>query len=99
MPTPTGVVSVAVLLPGTVSGVVEDTVAVLVTAPGAGKPEPTVIVVVMVRDWPDASVPSAHGNGVVQSPLFDTKVVPAGVASATETATASEGPLLVMTSV
>src|SRR5262245_45776828 len=40
-----------------------------------------------------------QGNGVVQSPVFETKVRPVGVGSVTLTAAAFEGPLLVTTMV
>ncbi len=49
----------------------------------------------MVRVCPDGTVPSAHGNGVLQAPVVETKLRPVGVTSATETPAASEGPLLV----
>jgi hypothetical protein len=52
-------------------------------------------VLVIVLVWPAVIVPSAQGKAVVQAPLFETKVVPAGVGSATETEVASDGPLLV----
>ena len=39
-------------------------------------------------------MPSAHGNGVAQSPVFPTNVNPLGVGSDTVTAAASLGPLL-----
>jgi hypothetical protein len=54
---------------------------------------------VIVRVSPGARVPSAQGNAVVQSPLVEANVSPLGVAFATLTASASDGPLLVMVSV
>ena len=54
-------------------------------------------VVVMVLTAPAASVPSAHGEAVVQAPAFDTNVRPGGVGSVTVTATASDGPAFVTT--
>ncbi len=50
---------------------------------------------VIVRVAPAVTVPTAQGNAVLQAPLFEMKVSPAGVGSATETAAASLGPLLV----
>ena len=44
---------------------------------------------------PAGTVPSAHGKAVRQSPVFDTKVSPAGVASVTTTLAASDGPAFV----
>ncbi len=44
---------------------------------------------------PATSGPSAQGNALVQAPLVETKLSPAGVGSATETLAASLGPLLV----
>ena len=44
---------------------------------------------------PLAMEPSEHGNAVAQAPLFDTKVRPDGVGSATTTPAALPGPLLV----
>ena len=52
-------------------------------------------VLVIVFDWPAVIVPSEQGKGPVQAPELETKFAPAGVASATLTAAASEGPLLV----
>ena len=49
---------------------------------------------VITRVAAGASVPSAQGNAVVQSPLFETNVSPAGVGSETTTSRASDGPLL-----
>src|SRR5688572_17087716 len=49
----------------------------------------------MVRVAPTATVPNAHGNAVVQSPVLLTKVRPAGgVGFSTATPAASLGPLL-----
>ena len=45
---------------------------------------------------PAGSVPSTHGNGVVQAPVLLTNVSPAGVGSVTVTAVASSVPLLVV---
>ena len=44
---------------------------------------------------PAGTVPSAHGKGVVQAPVFDTKFSPAGVASETSTFAALDGPVFV----
>ena len=46
----------------------------------------------MVRVWPEASVPRLQGNAVVQSPVFETNVRPAGVESVIVTACAAAGP-------
>src|SRR5437762_3539154 len=43
---------------------------------------------------PTVSVPRLHGNAVVQAPLFETNVRPAGVGSVTTTFAALAGPLL-----
>ncbi len=53
----------------------------------------TAKVVVMVRCSPGASVPSAHGKAVVQSPAFETKVSPDGGASITVAFCAVDGPM------
>jgi hypothetical protein len=50
---------------------------------------------VIVRVSPGASVPSAHGNGVVHAVVFDTHVKPAGVGSVTITDVADAGPAFV----
>jgi hypothetical protein len=47
---------------------------------------------------PGASVPRVQGNAVVQSPVLETKVNPAGVGSVTLTLVALLGPSLVMVS-
>ena len=44
---------------------------------------------------PAAMVPRAQGNVVVQGPVFETKLSPAGVTSATSTLVASLGPVFV----
>ena len=44
---------------------------------------------------PGFSEPTLHGNAVVQSPVFDTKVRPGGVGSASMTFCAVDGPSLV----
>jgi len=54
----------------------------------------TVNVDAIVREVPTAIVPSAHGNAVTQSPLFETNVNPGGAGSASTTETASDGPAL-----
>ena len=52
-------------------------------------------VAVIVRVAPAGTTPSAQGKAVVQSPVFDTHVRPAGVGSLTTTPAASDGPVLV----
>ena len=47
----------------------------------------------IVREAPEVNVPRAHGNGVVQSPAFETKVRPGGPGSSTTTPAAADGPL------
>lgn len=54
-------------------------------------------VVVMAAVEPAVNVPIEHGNGVVQAPVLETNVVPAGVVSLTVTPVASDGPLFVTT--
>jgi hypothetical protein len=54
---------------------------------------------VIVRVAPAATVPSEHGYAVVHAPLFETKTRLVGVGSATETAAASDVPLLVIVTV
>ena len=49
----------------------------------------------IVRVAPDGSRPSAHGNAVTQSPVFDVQVSPAGVGSSTTTSRASDAPAFV----
>ena len=50
---------------------------------------------VIVADWPEFSVPRAHGYGVAHAPLLETKFRPAGVGSVTKTFPALSGPLFV----
>ena len=50
---------------------------------------------VIVAVAPVVSVPSEHGKLVVQAPLFETKAIPAGNGSLTETFSESDGPLFV----
>ena len=52
-------------------------------------------VAVIVRVAPAGTTPSVHGKAVVQAPVFDTQVSPAGVGSRTTTPAASDGPVLV----
>jgi hypothetical protein len=47
--------------------------------------------------WPLVSVPSAQGKGVVQAPVFPTKVRPEGVGSVSVTAVAEDGPKFLTT--
>ena len=49
----------------------------------------------MVSGVPVDTVPSVHGKATRQSPAFDTKVSPAGVASVTTTPSAFDGPVFV----
>ena len=53
----------------------------------------------IVRTAPTGTAASVHGNGVVQAPVFETKVRPLGVGSLTVTSRASEGPALLTLSV
>ncbi len=53
----------------------------------------------MTRTSAGCSVPSRHGNAVVQAPLIDANVRPAGAGSFTVTLSATEGPSFVMVSV
>jgi len=53
----------------------------------------------MTRASAGSIEPSTHGNAVVQAPLVETKVRPAGVGSVTVTLSATDGPSLVMVSV
>jgi hypothetical protein len=76
----------------------DDTVAVLDTDDPA-KPEGRIIVVVITFDAPGAMVPSAQGYVVAHPPVLPPKISPAGVTSATLTAVASDGPLLVTVTV
>ena len=88
------VTAVALLFPGVGSDVVLLTVAVLesvVPLKDGGVEK----VLVIVFDWPAVIVPSEQGKGPVQAPALETKFAPAGVASVTLTAAASDGPLLV----
>jgi hypothetical protein len=87
---PTTVFTVELLLADVGSGVADVTDAVFVIVPlNAALIE---YVDVIVTTWPEASVASEHGYGVAQPPLFETKVVFAGVASETTTDVAADGP-------
>src|ERR1051325_1514580 len=86
-------VALAVLFVPFGSFVAEPTVAVFVTVPVAFEGRAKALL--MVTLWPGVSVPRAQGNAVVQPPLFDENVVPAGAGSLTVTLAASEGPLFV----
>ena len=89
-----GVVAVDALFAPLPSFVELLTVAVLlIEAPGY--PEGTLNVAMIVEVWPEVSVPSAQGNGVVQAPLFEMNVRPDGVGSVTKTFAALSGPLFV----
>src|SRR6266545_2856477 len=85
--------TVAVLLDANESGVDELTETVLLTVPEALAGTEYVDVIVAVA--PAATLASVHGNAVVQAPLLETNVKPAGVASLTTTVVAFEGPLFV----
>jgi len=85
--------TVAVLLDAKESGVDELTETVLLTVPEALAGTEYVDVIVAVA--PAATLASVHGNAVVQAPLFETNVKPAGVESLTTTVVAFEGPLFV----
>ena len=52
----------------------------------------TANVVVIVAELPFAIEGIVQGNGVVQAPLFETNVRPAGVGSLTITFAAADGP-------
>ena len=93
------VLRLAVLFAESASAVDAVIVAVLTTGFGPTGVVATRKVVTIVRDVPAGTVPSAQGNGVVQSPLFDTNVSPAGIGSSTTTAAASLGPALAIASV
>src|SRR4051794_31875010 len=87
------VVAVAVLLPLFGSLAPEVTVAVFVVnvpAKFAGIENVALIVAIC----PAVIVPRLQGNAVVQAPVFETKVRPAGVGSLTTTLPADAGPLL-----
>lgn len=77
------------------SGVVAFTDAVFEIEPVAADATRNVVVIVAVE--PAVNVPIEHGNGVVQAPVLETKVVPGGVESLTVTPVASDGPLFVTT--
>jgi hypothetical protein len=59
------------------------------------KPAGTLNVDVIVAVCPDVIVLSAHGNGALHAPEFETNVRPAGVGSLTNTFDALSGPLFV----
>ena len=88
-----------VLFETTGSFEVDDTVAVFVYGLEPVNGDDTRNCVEITADAPDASVPSAHGNAVVQAPEFATNERPAGAGSATETPVAAEGPLFTTVSV
>jgi hypothetical protein len=79
----TGVEADELLLPETLSSVEVDTDAVFTIGLGDVYDDGTAYVVVIVAVAPAASVPSEQGYAVVQAPVFETKVRPAGVVSAT----------------
>src|SRR5205807_53283 len=85
---PKEVTAVALLL-ATGSEVVLVTVAVLETLVPVNVGA-VVNVLVMTFDCPAVIVPRAQGNGVRHAPALERKVVPAGVASLTTTAAASD---------
>src|SRR4029079_11710231 len=85
--------ALAVLLVPFGSFVAEPAVAVFVTVPVAFEGRAKALL--MVTLWPGVSVPRAQGKAVVQPPLFEAQVVPAGAGSLTVTLAASEGPLFV----
>src|ERR1051326_990449 len=89
------VVDVAELLPLFGSPIPDDTLAVFVTCVPV-KFAGTLNVEVIVALVFGLSVPMLHGNGVAHAPLFETNVVPAGVASVTVTFGAATPPLFVM---
>ena len=89
----TAVVALALLLATSASVTVVVTVAVLMIE-AAAYPVGTWNVATIVRVCPAGIVPSAHGNAVVQSPVFPTNVNPLGVGSDTVTPGASLGPWL-----
>jgi hypothetical protein len=64
---------------------------------GAGVvyPAGTAKVDVIACEAPGSMVPRLQGNGVVQSPAFETNVRPGGVGSFTTTPSASDGPVFV----
>jgi len=74
-------VAVELLFPEFESAVDEVTTAVLLIVPLAF--DGTEYVLVIVALLPAASVPIEQGYAVVQAPLFETKVSPAGVLSLT----------------
>src|ERR1051325_4189862 len=86
-------VALAVLCVPLGAFVAEPAVAVFVTVPVAFDGRAKALL--MVTLWPGVSVPRAQGNAVVQPPLLEEKVVPAGAGSLTVTLAASEGPLFV----
>ena len=72
-----------------------ETVAMFWMGTGPAYPAGTEKVAVMVRVDPGVMLVREQGKALTQSPLFDTKVRPVGVTSATTTAVAFAGPLLV----
>lgn len=99
----TVVVVDAVLLPGTGSLVVLDTVALFVTDPACGGAVTTTVMVGAVA--PAASVGRVQVTETLPVlvhvhpvPVADTKVTPTGSESRTETVVASDGPLFAATS-
>ena len=89
----TAVVTLALLLVLSPSATVVVTLAVL-RIEAAPYAVGTRNVETIVRVCPAGTVPSAHGNAVVQSPVLPTNVRPAGVGSDTVTPGASLGPWL-----
>src|SRR6476620_9319946 len=83
--------TVAVLFVTVSSGVVDETVATFTIGPTPGYVSGTSKLAVIVRVAPAGTTPSAHGNAVVQPPVFDPNTRPVGVASLTTTPAASDG--------
>src|SRR5262245_14640774 len=82
-----------------VGGIGLDTVAVFTIGSGPANSAGTEKVVKMICDAPAASGPRVHGKAVVQAPLLDTNVSPAGGGSVTVAPATSDGPLFVTVSV
>src|ERR1051325_8154953 len=86
------VVAMAVLSAVFGSFTAELTVAVFVIEAPPNVEEKVYVQGVGGEGRPAAGVPMAHGYGVVQAPLLETKARPVGVTSPTVTPVAGEGP-------
>src|SRR5690349_18261689 len=92
---PRATIAIALLFGADGSGVPLVAVAAFTIGSAPEYPGGTLNVAMIVRTAPAGIAPSAHGNGVAQSPESEMGTRPAGVGSASDTPAASDGPALV----